>query len=144
MPDTHSKNRTHSSPNQSDLRQLVTPSSEEFAIYGQDVDHLKVQVSVSGVDKIRLTVRDADKDRYEVPVPIRWQSASIPSSAKAKIEFEMPETTDGHVGFRVRRTDTKTLLFDTSYFAHGFVYDDKFIQLITTIPSANVYGKTSV
>ena len=127
--------------NQSNVHRMVTPSSNEFSIYGHDIDRLNVQVSLSGVDKIRLIVRDADKDRYEVPVPIRWHSAPIPSSGKAHLEFEMTETTDGQAGFRVRRTDTKTILFDTSFFAHGFVYDDQFIQLITTMPSTSVYGK---
>ena len=121
---------------------LATVRLNQFSIYGNDVDHLKVQVSVSGTDMIRLTVRDADKTRYEVPVPIQWQPSVAPSSVKAKMKFEMTKTENGQAGFRVRRTDTQSILFDTSYFAEGFIYDDKFIQLITTIPSRNVYGKT--
>jgi hypothetical protein len=90
---------------------------------------------------IRLTIRDADNDRYEVPVPIQWQSTSISSSIKAKIQSETTKTSNEQVGFRVKRTDTQTTIFDTSYFAHGFIYDNQFIQFITTIPSTNVYGK---
>ena len=87
---------------------------------------------------IRLTIRDAMKDRYEVPVPIEWH----PTSKKGKIQFEMIKTSNEQVGFRIKRTDTRTILFDTSYFAHGFIYDDQFIQFITTIPSRNVYGNS--
>jgi alpha-glucosidase (family GH31 glycosyl hydrolase) len=89
---------------------------------------------------IRLTIRDEDKSRYEVPVPIQWQPSLAPSSVKAKLKFEMTKTSNGQSGFRVKRTDTQTIIFDTSYFAEGFIYDDKYIQLMTTIPSRNVYG----
>jgi len=93
---------------------------------------------------IRLTIRDAENDRYEVPVPIQWKPTSVFSSIKAKIQFEMTKTSNGQVGFRVKRTDTQTIIFDTSFFAHGFIYDNQFIQFITTIPSTNVYGKTHI
>ncbi|CAF1350959.1 unnamed protein product [Rotaria sp. Silwood1] len=124
----------------SNIKELVTPESNEFSMYGHDSDHLNVQISVSGTDMIRLTIRDAEKDRYEVPVPIQWQPAAVSSSATAKIQFEMTKTSFGQAGFRVKRTDTQTIIFDTSYFAHGFVYDNQYIQFITTIPSTNVYG----
>ena len=116
----------------------------DFSIYGRDIDHLNVQVSVSGTDLIRVTIRDEDRSRYEVPVPIRWQSSSVPSSVKAKIQFEMTKTSSGQAGFRVRRTDTQSIIFDTSFFAEGFIYADQYLQLITTIPSRNVYGKSRI
>jgi hypothetical protein len=125
----------------SNLKELVTPDPNQFSIYGHDIDQLQVQVSVSGTDMIRLTVRDALKDRYEVPVPIQWQTAVVPSSTTAKIQFQMTKTSNGQAGFRVYRTSTQSILFDTSYFAHGFIYDNQYIQFITTIPSKNVYGK---
>ncbi|CAF3736759.1 unnamed protein product [Rotaria sordida] len=124
----------------SNVKELVTTEANEFSMYGHDSDHLNVQISVSGTDMIRLTIRDAEKDRYEVPVPIKWRPTPVSSSDKAKIQFEMTETSFEQAGFRVRRTDTQTIIFDTSYFAHGFVYDNQFIQFITTIPSTNVYG----
>jgi hypothetical protein len=114
-------------------------------MYGDDIDHLNLTASISGTDMIRLSIRDMNKDRYEVPVPIHWQpSVSSSSSVKPKIQFEMTKTSSGQSGFRVRRTDTQTIIFDTSYFAHGFTYSDKYTQFITTIPSANVYGKKTL
>lgn len=112
-------------------------------MYGHDIDHLNVKISVSGTDMIRLTIRDAEKDRYEVPVPIQWLPKVSSLSDMPRIQFETTKTSHGQVGFRVRRTDTRTIIFDTSYFAHGFIYDDQFIQFITTIPSTNVYGKST-
>ncbi|CAM4768266.1 unnamed protein product [Rotaria magnacalcarata] len=124
----------------SNVKQLVTTRSAAFSMYDEDIEHLNVQVSVSGTDMIRLTILDADKQRYEVPVPIRWQASSPPSSVKAKLKYEMTQTKNGQIGFRVKRTDTQSIIFDTSYFAEGFIYEEKFIQFITTIPSRNVYG----
>jgi maltase-glucoamylase len=89
---------------------------------------------------IRLTIRDRDKQRYEVPVPIEWRSSIGPSSLKTKLKFEMTKTINNQIGFRVKRIDTQSILFDTTLFAEGFIYDDKYLQLITTIPSKNVYG----
>lgn len=120
----------------------LSTKPNDFSIYGRDIDHLNVQVSVSGTDLIRVTIRDEDQSRYEVPVPIRWQSSAVPSSVKAKIQFEMTKTSSGQAGFRVRRTDTQSIIFDTSFFAEGFIYADQYLQLITTIPSRNVYGKS--
>jgi len=131
----------HSQKYPSSLEKLIKSGPHIFSIYGHDIDHLNVQVSTSGTDMIRLTIRDAENDRYEVPVPIQWHSTSTSSSMNAKIQFEMTKTSNGQAGFRIKRTDTQTILFDTSIFAHGFVYDNQFIQFITTIPSTNVYGK---
>ncbi len=72
-------NRPNSGKRMSKVRQLAIGASE-FSMYGNDVDRLDAQVSVSGPDMIRLTIRDAEKSRYEVPVPIQWQP-SVPSSA---------------------------------------------------------------
>ena len=139
IPNTNSRVNPRQPP--SNLKKIVTTDPNEFSLYGHDIDHLNLRVSVSGTDMIRLTIRDAEKDRYEVPVPIRWQSASVSASVSPKIQFKMMKTSNGQAGFRIRRTDTQSILFDTSYFAHGFIYDNQFIQFITTIPSTNVYGK---
>ena len=134
------RNKVNSNSRRSNLRNIISTQSNEFSIYGHDVDHLNVQVSQSGTNMIRVTIRDDDKQRYEVPVPIRWES-SVSSSLKAKMKFEITKTSYGQTGFRLRRTDTQSILFDTSYFAEGFIYDNQYLQLITTIPSRNVYGK---
>ena len=121
-------------------RYTLSRLSTKPSMYGNDIDHLNVEVSISGTDMIRLTIRDADKQRYEVPVPIQWQ-ASLPSSTlKAKLKFELTKTSNEQASFRVKRTDTQSIIFDTSYFSEGFIYDNQYIQLITTVPSRNVYG----
>ncbi|CAF2051540.1 unnamed protein product [Rotaria magnacalcarata] len=114
--------------------------NNQFSLFGKDINKLNVQVSVSGIDMVRLTIRDSNAKRYEVPVPIRWNPIAPSSSDNAKIKFEMTKNENGQAGFRVRRTSTNSILFDTSFFAEGFIYDDKYIQMITTIPSRNVYG----
>ena len=124
----------------SNVKQLSSTDSKEFSMYGNDIDHLDVQVSTSGTDMIRLTIRDAAKQRYEVPVPIKWQSSTVPSVNKRKLQFNLTTNEKNQVGFRVQRRDTKSIIFDTTFFAEGLIYDDKFLQLITTIPSRNVYG----
>jgi alpha-glucosidase (family GH31 glycosyl hydrolase) len=136
----YSLSRLSTNPRLNRDQSLKSLLPTEFSIYGNDIDHLDVQVSVSGTDMIRLTIRDANKERYEVPVPIQWQSSLASSSVKSKLQFSMTKTANNQTGFRVQRTDTKSIIFDTTLFAEGFIYDDKFLQFITTIPSKNVYG----
>ncbi|CAF4904182.1 unnamed protein product, partial [Rotaria sp. Silwood1] len=119
---------------------ISTARTNQFSMFGRDIENLKVQVSVSGPQMLRMTIRDANAERYEVPVPIRWDPSPSTTATPAKIEFQMKKTMNEQVGFRVQRTDSKSILFDTTLFANGFIYDDQFIQIITTIPSRNVYG----
>lgn len=116
-------------------------ATSSLSLFGHDIDSLNVRVSISGTDMLRLTIGDKDKERYQPPVPLRWHPTESASSITPKIKFELTQTTFGQIGFRIRRTDTQSILFDTSFFAEGFIYADKFIQFITTIPSRNIYGK---
>lgn len=113
--------------------------TQKFSLSNSEIEKLTVTVSQSGSDKLRLTIRDLNAKRYEVPVPINWISAA-PQSVAPKLQFQLTRNMHGQVGFRVTRSNNSTILFDTSSFAHGFIYDDRFIQFITTIPSQNVYG----
>ena len=87
-----------------------------------------------------MQIRDIFNQRYEVPVPIIWKPTSISQLNKANIKFQLTKNSYGQVGFRIERINTKTILFDTSFFANGFIYDDRYIQIMTTIPSRNIYG----
>lgn len=116
-----------------------TSTNSGVSLFNHDIRNLDVQVSVSGTDMIRMTLRDANAERYEVPVPIQWRP-SAPSSVPSKMKFQLTNNTYGQVGLRVQRTDREAILFDTSAFANGFIYDDKYLQIVTTIPSMNAYG----
>ncbi|CAF5113918.1 unnamed protein product, partial [Rotaria sp. Silwood1] len=58
-------------------------------MFGDDIHDLNVQVSLSGSDKIRMTIRDANAKRYEVPVPIIWQPLVPLTPSSLKIKFEI-------------------------------------------------------
>jgi hypothetical protein len=91
-------------------------STNDFSMLNHDAHNLDVQVSVSSANMIRMTVCDANAQRYKVPVPIQW-TPSAPSSFPTRIKFQMANTSNEQVGFRVRRTNTQSILFDTSFFA---------------------------
>ena len=119
----------------------LSSQSSRFSMFNHDIENLKVQVSISGPDMVRMTIRAENAERYEVPVPLQWTPSVPPTSAPPKIQFQMTKTTNKQTGFRILRTDdTQSLLFDTTFFANGFIYDDQFLQIITTIPSRNIYG----
>ncbi len=122
---------------------LYRLAQSNVSLFGNDIQNLNVQVSVSGDDKLRMTIRDSNAQRYEVPVPIQWQPIAPSANSSAQFKFELTKTVNGQVGFRIRRTINHSIIFDTSFFAEGFIYDDKYIQIITTTPSRNVYGITN-
>ncbi|CAF1383171.1 unnamed protein product [Adineta ricciae] len=121
------------------LNRQAISAANDVSLFNRDIDDLDVQVSISDVNMVRMTIRDANSQRYEVPVPIRWNPL-VSSAMPPRIQFQMTKTTNDQVGFRVRRTNTQSIIFDTTFFANGFIYDDNFLQLVTTIPSRNIYG----
>ncbi|CAF5166453.1 unnamed protein product, partial [Rotaria sp. Silwood1] len=90
--------------------QITNARINEFSMFGDDIHDLNVQVSLSGSDKIRMTIRDANAKRYEVPVPIIWQPLVPLTPSSLKIKFEITKTPYGQVGFRVQRTNTQSIL----------------------------------
>lgn len=124
------------------LNRQAISTTNDVSLFNRDIDDLDVQVSISDVNMARMTIRDTSSQRYEVPVPIRWNPL-VSSAMPARIQFQMTKTTNGQVGFRVRRTNTQSIIFDTTFFANGFIYDNNFHQFVTTIPSRNIYGQSS-
>ncbi|CAF1211765.1 unnamed protein product, partial [Didymodactylos carnosus] len=122
-------------------------TSDEFSLFNNDIEQLNVLLTVSGTNMVRMTITDANTDnqRYEVPVPITW-SATTSQSQQQNLRFELTQTQYNQTGLRVRRqtgsksSDNDPILFDTTYFAEGLIYDNQFLQIITTFPSNNVYG----
>ncbi|CAF1070902.1 unnamed protein product, partial [Didymodactylos carnosus] len=140
-PNYRIDNRLQEQQSEAPVRNLIETKDSEFSLFGNDVDNLRLQMTTSGTDMIRLKIVDLDHQRYEVPIPITWNPWSTAASiAQQKIKFQLTQTQYKQLGFQIVRTDTKSVLFDTSYFAEGFIYDDKYLQFMTTIPSRNVYG----
>ncbi|CAF0745626.1 unnamed protein product [Didymodactylos carnosus] len=120
---------------------LIDTKQSEFSLFGNDIDNLRLEMTTSGTDMIRLKITDLDHERYEVPVPIVWRPDPTTSHvARQKIKFRLTHTQYKQAGIQIVRTDTNAILFDTSFFAEGFIYDDKYLQFMTTIPSRNIYG----
>ncbi|CAF4447965.1 unnamed protein product, partial [Adineta steineri] len=64
-------------------------TSNDFSLFNNDIDNLDVQISVSGTNMIRMTIRDTNAQRYEVPVPIQWNPSM---SSSSKIKFQLTKT----------------------------------------------------
>ncbi|CAF0830464.1 unnamed protein product [Didymodactylos carnosus] len=144
---SYTLSRLSTDPTTSENETDIASTSDEFSLFNNDTEQLNVSVTVSGTNMIRMKITDANMDnqRYEVPVPITW-SATTSQSQQQKLRFELTQTQYNQTGLRVRRQIGSTssgndpILFDTTYFAEGFIYDNQFLQIITTFPSNNVYG----
>ena len=83
-------------------------------------------------------------------MPCLFQSRGAPqlvSHSSKNFVIELTETQYNQTGLRVKRqlsstsSDQDPILSDTTYFAEGFIYANQFLQIITTLPSNNIYGE---
>ncbi|PIK61599.1 putative sucrase-isomaltase, intestinal [Apostichopus japonicus] len=78
-------------------------------------------------------IYDPNNERFEVPIPLPPSPATAAEDKLYHVAFT-PEP----FSFQVIRTDTETVVFDTSVGA--LIFEDQFLQLSTKLPSHNVYG----
>ncbi|XP_015783663.1 lysosomal alpha-glucosidase [Tetranychus urticae] len=101
--------------------------------FPQDISN--VSVEITGLDDERLRIRfvDAEKDRFEVPMPFfNVSEAEQFNSTLYKITINQ----DGKL--LVSRTSTGTVIFNADL--STLIYSDKFIQLSVRVPSQYLYG----
>ena len=92
--------------------------------------------------RIRVLIRDAHNDRWEVPAYLRPISLDPPASSAANTLYTfMKDDGNGNFGFIIRRASTDTVLFNTYDYADDFVYSDRYIQLTSSLPAEHaLYG----
>ncbi|CAG0890498.1 unnamed protein product [Darwinula stevensoni] len=110
--------------------------ANDFTAYGSDIQNLIFQVTYYDDRHLRFTIRDADRDRYEVPVPLNHD---IQTRFDLTYAVDMGDDSIGSpFHFSIRRQDTGTVVFDTS--PGGLIYEDQFLQIVTELPSEDLYG----
>ncbi|XP_042021414.1 alpha-glucosidase [Salvia splendens] len=129
------------------LLQLINPS----AVYGADIPLLSLTASLETKDRLRVTITDANKTRWEIPNEILPRpprphliSRSLLSSPPSDLVFTLQNTTP--FGFSVRRRDGSTL-FNTAPIQNQpstyLVFKDQYLQLSSSLPrppKSNLYG----
>ncbi|KAF9016822.1 alpha-glucosidase [Hymenopellis radicata] len=108
------------------------------AVFGADIKRLSLTVEYETDTRIHLKIKDAAKDRYEVPESVLPRpSASGHASAKtAAIQFNY---TANPFSFAIYRTSTSEVLFSTAKFP--LIFEDQYIRVKTSLPpNPNIYG----
>uniref|UniRef100_A0A8C5BYG5 alpha-glucosidase n=1 Tax=Gadus morhua TaxID=8049 RepID=A0A8C5BYG5_GADMO len=82
----------------------------------------------------RPSIFDSKKQRYEVP----HEHMNIPNNKPSSPIRETLEITHQPFGLRVRRKESKKVLFDTTM--APLVFADQYLQLSARLPSHNIYG----
>ncbi|XP_050403277.1 maltase-glucoamylase [Patella vulgata] len=100
-----------------------------------DIHNITLSVQYINDNFIRFKIYDPNNQRYEVPVPVDLQRSSA-TSPKYQLEHGNSDTTG--FWFRIRRTSTNKILWDTSI--GGLTFADQFLQIVTRLPSNNIYG----
>ncbi|KAH7025897.1 family 31 glycosyl hydrolase [Microdochium trichocladiopsis] len=106
-------------------------------VYGTDLDDLVLSVSYDTETRLHVKIQDAANNVYQVPESVfpRPQSAGVkPCDSALKFEH-----TENPFSFKVSRSDTGEVLFDTS--AASLVFESQYLRLRTALPDdPNLYG----
>jgi alpha-glucosidase (family GH31 glycosyl hydrolase) len=103
------------------------------------LDLLQLSVWFETDERVRVTLRDASRARWEIPAPLlriesRQPPASSPSSPLYSFAF-----TKSPFSFSITRISTGERLFDTA--GAPLFYSDQFLQFSTALPpDSSLYG----
>ncbi|KAK7501086.1 hypothetical protein BaRGS_00007571 [Batillaria attramentaria] len=103
--------------------------------FGMDFRRPTLDVQMLSNDLIRFTFDDdyATPARYRVPI-----ETNLPATGADNPKYEFKITDESTFSFQIIRNSTGTVIFDTG--VGGLVLSDQFLQLVTRLPSDNVYG----
>ncbi|EYU19076.1 hypothetical protein ABFS82_13G185200 [Erythranthe guttata] len=137
--------------------QLINGSS----VFGPDVQLLSLTASFETKDRLRITITDANKPRWEIPnnilprqnheknhhhhpPPLHHRSPPLLSHPSSDFIFTLQNTTP--FGFTVSRRSSGDTLFNTTP-SHNtpstyLIFKDQYLQLTSSLPphTSNLYG----
>ncbi|KXJ90785.1 family 31 glycosyl hydrolase [Microdochium bolleyi] len=106
-------------------------------VYGTDLNDLVLSVSYDTETRLHVKIQDAANNVYQVPESVfpRPKAAGCkPSDSALKFEH-----TESPFSFKVSRSNTGEVLFDTS--AASLVFESQYLRLRTKLPEdPNLYG----
>ena len=113
---------------------LSTPSP-----YGEGISSLHLSVWFETSERLRVSLRDANARRWEIPADfLHIESRQPPKAAPASTLYDFSVTSQPF-GFAITRKSTGAVLFNTS--SQPLFFANQYLQIGTAMPAnANVYG----
>ncbi|GFY62927.1 maltase-glucoamylase, intestinal [Trichonephila inaurata madagascariensis] len=119
------------------LQRIPAPSR-----YGDDFQVVHMKVEMQTTYRLRIKFYDPDIYHFEVPSPNIHTHTPVQANGQNGREVSLYSVSyDVHnilTTFKVRRSDTDTVIFDTSVGA--LLLSNQFLELTTKLASSNVYG----
>ena len=109
------------------------------APFGSDIASLALSVWFETDERLRVTLRDANAARWEIPAEIlHIESQQPPASSPTSPLYDFNYISQPF-GFAVSRRSTGAVLFNTS--GQPLFYSSQYLQVATALPAnANLYG----
>lgn len=115
-------------------------------VYGTDVDHLSLNVQFQNADRLSVlitpTTVDASNSSWYILPETLVPRPSLDEDADSTIidnDFQITWSNEPTFSFTVLRRSTADIVFSTA--GSKIVYEDQFIEFVTSMPAAyNVYG----
>ncbi|XP_043851669.1 sucrase-isomaltase, intestinal [Dromiciops gliroides] len=110
-------------------------ASPRISAYPNPIQNLRLEVKYHKNEMLQFKIYDADRKRYEVPVPLNIPTTPTSTYGERLYDVEIKEKP---FGIQIRRRSTGVVIFDTQL--PGFAFHDQFIQISTRLPSEFIYG----
>ncbi|KAJ4151242.1 hypothetical protein LMH87_011955 [Akanthomyces muscarius] len=99
-------------------------------VYGDDLEHLILQVTYETDNRLHVKIQDAGNQVYQVPESVFARSSAKSAASASRLRFDH---TASPFSFTVARRDTGEVLFDTS--AAALVFETQYLRLRTALPA---------
>uniref|UniRef100_A0A8C5KHT8 Sucrase-isomaltase, intestinal n=1 Tax=Jaculus jaculus TaxID=51337 RepID=A0A8C5KHT8_JACJA len=113
----------------------LNPENTRVKLPSEPISTLRVEVKYHKNEMLQFKIYDAQKKRYEVPVPLNIPTTPISSYENRLYDVEIKENP---FGIQVRRRSTGRIIWDSRL--PGFAFNDQFLQISTRLPSEYLYG----
>ena len=116
---------------------------DSLSLYGSQITNVKVQVELRGSNMVRIQFKDANRNRYEVPVETAWNIDPVGEENNVnKNDFDVRIENDKYGRFilEVFRKSTGSRLLSTREYAEAFILSDKYLQFNARLPTDSAYG----
>ncbi|PVU86323.1 hypothetical protein BB561_006744 [Smittium simulii] len=106
-------------------------------IYGNDIKDLKLSITNTKGNNIRILIEDKDKKQYQISDDIVVVNRNPKNNNFADLEIN--HTVDPKTGFGFKITRGDEVIFDTT--GHPLIFEDQYLELTSSIAdNANIYG----
>nr|XP_039250165.1 maltase-glucoamylase, intestinal-like [Styela clava] len=114
----------------------LTRNNKAQQIYGEPSEELKLSIEYQTSNRLHFKISDSSEELFEIPSEI-FHMANAISSNETEALYQVL-VTEEPFSLKILRKSTGKIIFDTS--VGPLVFENKYLEISTTLSSDNVFG----